>query len=57
MSKEVEIIRMSSIQWQEVDWLRLPHTSYNKAMIQGDPDEGKTMLVHCQQRNLNYLQS
>ena len=46
MSKEVKIIRMSDIQSQEVEWLWYPYIPAGKiTMIQGDPGEGKTMLV------------
>lgn len=46
MPKEVDIIRMSSIQSQEVDWLWYPYIPFGKiTMLQGDPGEGKTMLV------------
>jgi hypothetical protein len=46
MSNNLEIIRLSNVQSKEVQWLWYPFIPVGKiSMIQGDPGEGKTMLV------------
>jgi hypothetical protein len=46
MSTKLEIIRLSNVQSKEVRWLWYPFIPVGKiSMIQGDPGEGKTMLV------------
>ena len=42
----LQMIKMSEIQSQEVSWLWYPFIPYGKlTIIQGDPGDGKTMLV------------
>jgi len=44
--KNVEIIRMSEVELQEVNWLWYPYIPFGKiSIIQGDPGEGKTTLA------------
>lgn len=44
--KSVEIVRLSDIALQEVEWLQYPYSSFGKiTIIQGDLGEGKTTLV------------
>jgi DNA repair protein RadA/Sms len=46
MGSNLEIIRMSEVQATEVSWLWHPYIPFGKiTMIQGDPGDGKTMLV------------
>lgn len=46
MSNEVKIIRLSEIQAKEVEWLWHPYIPTGKiTMLEGDPGEGKTMLI------------
>ncbi len=46
MSKELQIIRLSEVKTQEVKWLWYPYIPIGKiTILQGDPGEGKTMLV------------
>ena len=43
---ELQMIKMSEIQSQEVAWLWYPFIPYGKlTIVQGDPGDGKTMLV------------
>lgn len=43
---ELQMIKMSEIQSQEVSWLWFPFIPYGKlTIIQGDPGDGKTTLV------------
>ncbi len=43
---ELQLIKLSEIQSQEVSWLWVPFIPYGKlTIIQGDPGEGKTTLV------------
>jgi len=43
---ELQLIKMSEIQSQEVSWLWYPFIPYGKLIIiQGDPGDGKTTLV------------
>ena len=43
---ELQLIKMSEIQSQEVSWLWYPFIPYGKlTIIQGDPGDGKTTLV------------
>ena len=43
---ELQMIKMSEIQSQEVAWLWFPFIPYGKlTIVQGDPGDGKTMLV------------
>lgn len=43
---EPEILRMSEVQLQEVDWLWYPYIPFGKlTILQGDPGEGKTTLA------------
>lgn len=43
---ELQMIKMSEIQSQEMAWLWYPFIPYGKLMIvQGDPGDGKTTLV------------
>ena len=43
---ELQMIKMSEIQSQEVAWLWFPFIHYGKlTMVQGDPGDGKTTLV------------
>ena len=43
---ELEIIKMSEVQSQEVEWLWYPFIPYGKlTIIQGDPGDGKTTFV------------
>ena len=43
---ELQMIKMSEIQSQEVAWLWLPFIPYGKlTIVQGDPGDGKTTLV------------
>ena len=43
---ELQMIKMSEIQSQEVAWLWFPFISYGKlTIVQGDPGDGKTTLV------------
>lgn len=44
--KEVEIIRMSDVELQEVNWLWKPYIPFGKiTIVQGDPGEGKTTFA------------
>ena len=46
MKQELELIRMSDIQPEEVQWLWYPYIPLGKlTVIQGDPGEGKTTFV------------
>ena len=46
MRTELQMIKMSEIQSQEVAWLWFPFISYGKlTIVQGDPGDGKTTLV------------
>ena len=46
MSNQTKLIRFSDVTSQEVKWLWYPYIPSGKiTMIQGDPGEGKTMLV------------
>ena len=43
---ELQMIKMSEIQSQEVAWLWFPFIPYGKlTIVQGDPGDGKTTLV------------
>ena len=43
---ELQMIKMSEIQSQEVAWLWYPFIPYGKlTIVQGDPGDGKTTLV------------
>ena len=43
---ELQMIKMSEVQSQEVSWLWYPFIPYGKlTIIQGDPGDGKTTLV------------
>lgn len=43
---KLQLIRMSEVELQPVDWLWYPYLPFGKlAMIQGDPSEGKTTLA------------
>lgn len=43
---KLQLIRMSEVELQPVDWLWYPYLPFGKlAMIQGDPGEGKTTLA------------
>ena len=43
---ELQMIKMSEIQSQEVSWLWFPFIPYGKlTIVQGDPGDGKTTLV------------
>lgn len=43
---KLQLIRMSEVKLQPVDWLWYPYLPFGKlAMIQGDPGEGKTTLA------------
>ena len=44
--KEVEMIRMSDVELQEVNWLWKPYIPFGKiTIVQGDPGEGKTTFA------------
>ncbi len=44
--RKLELINMSEITRQEVDWLWYPYIPFGKVtIVQGDPGEGKTMLL------------
>ena len=44
--KKLELIRMSEIELQQVQWLWFPYIPFGKiTIIQGDPGEGKTTLA------------
>lgn len=44
--KSVEIIRLSDIALQKVEWLWYPYIPFGKiTIVQGDPGEGKTTLA------------
>ena len=46
MKQDLELIRMSDIQPEEVQWLWYPYIPLGKlTVIQGDPGEGKTTFV------------
>jgi len=46
MRTELQMIKMSEIQSQEVAWLWFPFIPYGKlTIVQGDPGDGKTTLV------------
>lgn len=46
MPNDLKLIRMDAVQAQPVDWLWFPYIPCGKiTLIQGDPGEGKTMLV------------
>lgn len=43
---KLELIRLSDVQPQEVNWLWYPYIPFGKvSIVQGDPGEGKTMLL------------
>ena len=43
---KLQLIRMSDVKLQSVDWLWYPCIPFGKiTMIQGDPDKGKTTLA------------
>ena len=43
---ELQMIKMSEIQSQEIEWLWYPFIPYGKlTIVQGDPGDGKTTLV------------
>ena len=43
---EVKMIKMSEVQWQEIEWLWYPFIPYGKlTIVQGDPGDGKTTLI------------
>lgn len=43
---KLQLIRMSEVELQPVDWLWYPYLPFGKlSMIQGDPGEGKTTLA------------
>lgn len=43
---ELKMIKMSDIEAQEIEWLWYPYIAYGKlAIVQGDPGDGKTMLI------------
>ena len=43
---ELQLIKLSEIQSQEVSWLWFPFISYGKlTIVQGDPGDGKTTFV------------
>ena len=43
---ELQLIKLSEIQSQEVSWLWFPFIPYGKlTIVQGDPGDGKTTLV------------
>ena len=43
---ELQMIRMSEVQSQEIEWLWYPFIPYGKlTIIQGDPGDGKTTMV------------
>ena len=43
---ELKIIKMSEVQWQEIEWLWYPFIPYGKlTIVQGDPGDGKTTLI------------
>lgn len=47
MATEMKIRRMSNVQLQEVAWLWKPYIPFGKiTIIQGDPDEGKSMAFN-----------
>ena len=44
---ELQMIKMSEIQSQEVAWLWFPFIPYGKlTIVQGDPGDGKCLLLH-----------
>ena len=43
---ELKMIKMSDIEAQKIEWLWYPYIAYGKlAIVQGDPGDGKTMLI------------
>lgn len=45
-TQELNIIKMSEIQSEEIEWLWYPFIPYGKlTIIQGDPGDGKTTLA------------
>ena len=46
MRTELQMIKMSEIQSQEVAWLWFPFIPYGKlSIVQGDPGDGKSTLI------------
>lgn len=46
MEKNIEIVKISEVELQEVQWLWKPYIPFGKiTIIQGDPGEGKTTLA------------
>ena len=46
ITKELEIVKMSDVELQKVQWLWYPYIPFGKiTIIQGDPGEGKTTLA------------
>ena len=46
MTNELKLINMQDVRCESVEWLLYPFVPYGKiTIIQGDPGEGKTMLV------------
>lgn len=46
METKLEIIRMSEVEAKSVSWLWYPYIPFGKiTMLQGDPGDGKTMLI------------
>lgn len=46
MKKELKLIKMSSVEVEEIQWIWYPYIPRGKVtIIQGDPGEGKTTFV------------
>ena len=46
MKNKLKLIKMSSVDVEEVQWIWYPYIPYGKVtIIQGDPGEGKTTFI------------
>lgn len=46
-TQELNIIKMSEIQSEEIEWLWYPFIPYGKlTIIQGDPGDGKKRIIY-----------